>query len=337
VKVDLGKALRYGVKPGDVRRDAAILLSGITVGNMFQDQKVFDVIVWGRPEIRRSVADVENLLIDTPHGALVPLSKVADVRVAQGPAVIRHEGTSSYLDVAADVAGRDFGSVAREADLAVKRIPFPLEHHAEVLGGFADRQGDRTRLLIISLAAALGIFLLLQAALSAWRLAALAFGAIVLALAGGVLAALAAGGTISLGSIAGFLGVIAVAARQVVVLMRRYQDLEWREGTPFGADLVEAGTRDRLGPIVIATIGTVAILIPLVFFGNGAGFEIVRPMAVVLLGGVLTAGLVNLFVAPAAYLQYGHIEQRDIEADDLFFDVPDMEMAEAAESEAVSR
>ena len=337
VKVDLSKALRYGVKPGDVRRTAAILLSGITVGNMFQDQKVFDVVVWGRPEIRQSVADVENLLIDTPQGGLVPMSKIADVRVANAPAVIRHDGTSSYIDVTADAGGRDLASVAKDADLAIKRVAFPLEYHAEVLGGFADRESARNRLLIISLAVAIGVFLLLQAALGAWRLAALALGAIVLAVGGGLLAALAAGGTISLGSLAGLIGVVAIATRQVVVLMRRYQDLERRDGNPFGADLVGIGTGDRLRPIVTATLATVAILLPLIFFGNGAGFEIIRPMAVVMLGGTLTAALVNLLVTPAAYLQYGFVEHPDTFTDDLFTDIPDVELEAGREPEEARR
>ena len=105
VQVDLARAQAAGVKPGDVRRAAAILMGGITVGNLFEQQKVFDVVVWGAPEIRQNEDDIENLLIDTPNGGHVRIGDVADVRVAPNPAVIRHESVARHLDVTADVDG----------------------------------------------------------------------------------------------------------------------------------------------------------------------------------------------------------------------------------------
>ena len=335
LKVDLAAAHRYGVKPGDVRRTAAILLSGITVGNLFEQQKVFDVVVWGEPEIRRGETDVRNLPIDTPRGQ-VPLDRLADVRVVNNPAVIRHFGTSTYLDVTADVAGRDVGAVATDADRALKQVQFPLEYHAEVLGDYADRQAERNRLLAVSVAAALAIFLLLQAALASWRLAALALGTLVVAVSGALLAAWAAGGEITLGSVAGLLAVVGIAARQSVLLIRNYHSLE-REGLPFGDELVVAGTRDRLLPMVTSALALTAVLLPLVFAGNTAGLEIVRPIAVVVLGGVLTATLVNLIITPALYLRFGFVDRREAAEDDLFEDLPDVEVGSDRGAEDLRR
>jgi Cu/Ag efflux pump CusA len=323
VEVDLERAHAFGVKPGDVRRAAATLLSGIIVGNLFEEQKVFDVVVWGAPRIRRSESDIRKLLIDTPDGGQVRLGEVADVRVVPNPTVIRHESVSRYVDVTADVVGRDVADVAADVELALEQVEFPSEHHAELLGGHAARQSARMGLLAVALAAAVGIFLLLQAAFTSWRLAILSFVTLPLALVGGVLAVLVGGHTIRLGSVAGFLAVLGIATRGSVVLIRRYQQLERHEGQPFGPDLVLRGTRDRVAPILMTALGTGVVFLPLVFAGDAPGLEIVGPMAVVILGGLVTSTLLNLVVVPAAYLRYGFVAEPDTSGEDLLATIPD--------------
>ncbi len=133
IEVDLEKAQREAIKPGDVRRAEAVLLQGIQVGSVFEEQKVFDVIVQGVPETRRSVANVRNLLIDRPDGGHVRLGEVADVRVAQTPIAIQREAVSRYLDVEADVSGRSLDAVASDVEDRLADVTFPLEYHAEVL------------------------------------------------------------------------------------------------------------------------------------------------------------------------------------------------------------
>jgi Cu/Ag efflux pump CusA len=317
VQVDLARAQEFGIKPGDVRRAAATLLSGITVGNLFESQKVFDVVVWGTPELRQSEADVRNLLIDTPGGGQVRLDQVADVQIRPNPAVIRHESVSSYLDVIADVPGGDVGSVASDVDDALDQVAFPAEHHGELLQGYAEEQSARTRVLAIAIAAAAGFFLLLQAAFNSWRLAIISFVTIPMALVGSVLAVLITGATVSLGSIAGFLAVLALAARGCFVLISHYQHLERGEGRPFGPDLVIRGTRDRIAPILTTSLASVALFAPLVLAGNGPGLEIVQPMGIVILGGILTSLMLNLVVLPAAYLRFGFVAEPDRAGEEL--------------------
>ena len=133
IEVDLGRAQREAIKPGDVRRAEAVLLQGIQVGSVFEEQKVFDVVVQGVPETRRSVANVRNLLIDTPDGDHVRLREVADVRVSQTPIAIQREAVSRYLDVEADVSGRSLETVASDVEGRLADVSFPLEYHAEVL------------------------------------------------------------------------------------------------------------------------------------------------------------------------------------------------------------
>jgi CzcA family heavy metal efflux pump len=304
VEVNLAAAQRYGIKPGDVRRAAATIVSGITVGSLFEQQKVFDVVVWSAPESRNSLTSVRNLLLDTPNGGHVQLDKVADVRIARTPTVIRHSEISRTIDVTAGVDGRDVGSVIADVKQRLKGITFPLEHHAQVAGDYADRQADRRRLLAVGVAAAIGILLLLQSAFGSWRLATVFLLALPMALAGGVLTAFAGGRVVSLGSVAGFLAVLGIACRGGIILIRHYQHLERDDTATSGRDLVLLGSRDRLVPIVMTTVGTALALLPIAVSGDIAGQEIVHPMAVVILGGLVTAALLNLFVVPALYLRF---------------------------------
>ncbi|HET6770971.1 MAG TPA: efflux RND transporter permease subunit [Actinomycetota bacterium] len=335
VEVDLAKAQSYRVKPGDVRRAAAILLSGITVGNLFEEQKVFDVVVWGAPEIRQSEADVRDLLIDTPDGEQVRLGDVADVSIVPNTAVIRHESVSTYVDVSANLEGRDSAAVSRDIERALRGVQFPLAHHAELLGGAADQEAARTRLITIAVAAAIGIFLLLQAAFASWRLATIAFVTLPMALVGGALAVLITGGTITLGSLAGLVAVLGIAARGGIVLIRHYQHLERHEGETFGADLVLRGTRDRLAPTLITALAAAAALLPFLFAGNGAGFELVHPMVIAILGGLVTSTVLNLVVLPAAYLRFGFVREPDTIAEELVVTLPEVEPVTVKQAESI--
>ena len=318
------EAESVGLAPGDIRRAATTLLSGLVVGNLFEEQKVFDVAVWGAPEIRQDLADVENLLIDTPGEGLVPLGQVADVRIVPSEAAIRHESVESYVDVGAGVSGRDVGAVADDVEVALDQITFPLEHHAKVLGGFEEDAAARSRVIAIIVAALIGIFLLLQAAFASWRLALLAFLALPMALAGGAVAVLLDGGDVTLGSVAGFVAVLGLAVRGVVVLIRHYQQLQ-REGESFGVDLVIRGTRERLVPILTTALASAVVLIPFVVSGGSTGFEIVGPMSAVILGGLVTTTLLNLVVIPAVYLRFGFVAEPDTSAEDLLVSVPDVD------------
>jgi CzcA family heavy metal efflux pump len=305
IQVDLGAAERHRIKPGDVRRAAATLLSGITVGNLFEEQKVFDVVVWGAPATRHSLTNIQDLQIDTPGGGHVRLGDVATVRVAPDPTVINHDDVSRYVDVTAGVSGRSLGAVTHEVDQRVRAIQFPLEHHAEVLEAAAARQADVRWVLSVAAAAVVGILLLLQAAFGSWRLAALVLLCLPLALVGGVLAALAVGGQItSLGSYAGLFTVLAIAARNCVVLVRHYQALQDESPQEVGAGLVLRGAQERLAPIVLTALATGLPLLPLVFLGDVAGLEVIRPLAIVILGGLVTATLVSLLVVPFLYLRF---------------------------------
>jgi Cu/Ag efflux pump CusA len=314
IEVDLAKAQRYGLKPGDVRRAAATLLSGIQVGSLFEEQKVFDVVVWGAPEVRGSVSDIRELLVDRPGGGHVELGQVADVRIKPGLSVIRHDAVSRSIDVTADVRGRDLDAVLADVNRTLDRLQFPLEYHAELVGEHLEQRAAARRALGIAAIAAVLVLLLLQAATGSWRLAAAAFVALPAALAGGVAAVLAGGGVLSLGALAGLVLVLSVAVRHALLLIGRCQQLADRPDPPGGAGTVMEAATERLGPVLATTVGVALALVPLVARGTVPGHELLQPMAVVALGGLVTAALLNLFVTPALYLRFGSGSGRRLDA-----------------------
>jgi CzcA family heavy metal efflux pump len=305
VRVDLAAAERHGLKPGDVRRAAGVLVAGEEVGDMFRDGKAYDVQVWSTPETRTSLTSIQQLPIDTPAGDRVLLEEVADVRVAPTPNQIERDQGSRRLDVGANVSdGADLGAIVSDVQDSLQRVQFPLGVHAEVLGEHAERQAAQQRLLTFGAMAAIAIFLLLQAAFGSFRLATLSFLTLPIALVGGVLATLASGGIISLGSLVGFFTVFGIAARNGILMINHFQHLEHVEGVPFGPELVLRGARERLSPILMTSLATGLALVPLVVAGQIPGHEIEHPLAVVILGGLVTSTFLNLLVVPSLYLRF---------------------------------
>ena len=299
------EALRHGLKPGDLRRASAVVMAGEEVGDIFNGGRTYDVHLWTLPEWRNSLHSVEQMLIDTPSGKRVHLNEVADVQIAPTPNVIRREGGSRRIDVQAGVEGRDLASVAQDVQRRLDKMKFPIGYHAILQGTYVELQSAQNNLQIFAVLAMAGIFLLLHLSFRSWRLAVMSFLTLPFALVGGVLAAFAAGGIITLGSLVGFLSVLGIAARNGIMMINHFQHLEQFEGETFGQSLVLRGARERLRPILMTTGATALAILPLVIYGNLPGHEIEFPMAVVILGGLVTSTLLSLFVLPALYLRFG--------------------------------
>jgi Cu/Ag efflux pump CusA len=204
------------------------------------------------------------------------------------------------------VSGRDLGSVVNDINHKLASVRLDRGYHVELLGEYQERQAAQSRLLESAVIAAVLILLLLQASFRRWRLAVLTFLTLPMALVGGVLAAWIAGGIISLGSLVGFFTVFGIAARNGILLINHCQHLEEDEGMAFGPQLVLRGARERLAPILMTSLATGLALVPLVAFGLRPGHEIEHPLAVVILGGLVTSTLLNLFIVPSLYLRFGH-------------------------------
>jgi Cu/Ag efflux pump CusA len=306
IEVDLAKAQEFGIKPGDVRRAASYLIAGVEAGDIHTANRTYDVNVWSTPRTRDSMTDIKNLLIDVPGNTQVRLEEVANIGIAPVPNAINREGLARRINVEADVEGRDLGAVVADVEQALGEIEFPLGYHPELLGEYAERQAAQQRILIAGFFAMLIIFVLLRVSLGSWRLAVMSFLSLPVALVGGVLAAyFASEGVITLGSLVGFLTILGVAARNGIMLISHYQHLEEKEGEPFGLGLVMRGARERIAPIMMTALTAGLALVPLVIAGNIPGHEIEHPMAIVILGGLITSTLVNLFIVPSLYLVFG--------------------------------
>ncbi len=296
---------RHGLTAGEVRRQIATLVRGTKVGEIYDQQRAFDVVVWGEPDLRRDLATIRDLRVATPTGGLVPLARVADVGIEPTPNEITREGASRKLDVTANVRGRDLGSVAREVEQAVAGLGFPPGTHPEFLGEYAARQEASRSLLWLGALSLLGIYLILHVDFGTARLATVIFASLPFALIGGVLAVIASGGDLSLGSLVGFVTVIGIAARNGIMLVSHYRHLEVSEGVPFGRELVLRGAEERLSPILMTALATGLALVPLIAGGSRPGHEIEHPMAVVIFGGLITSTGLNLLLMPALYLRFG--------------------------------
>jgi Cu/Ag efflux pump CusA len=305
IETDLDRAQQFGIKPGDVRRAEATLVQGLFVGSVFEEQKVFEVIVRGTPETRRSVETIRDLLIDRPGGGHVRLGEVADVRTAETPIAIKRDAVSRYLDVDAGVNGRSLDSVAAELEERLQGSVFPLEYHAEVLTETTGAEINSSMMLGAALAAALAALLLMQAAFRSWRLAMLAFLALPVALLGGAVAALADGAELSLGAALGLLALFGLATSNCVMLICHLRRLRAAEGEAFGPELVGRGARERLTPILTTAVAVAVVALPFVILGSRPGLEVVSPMALVVLGGLVTSTFLSLFLLPALYLRFG--------------------------------
>jgi Cu/Ag efflux pump CusA len=300
VEPDLSAAQRFGIKPGDVRRAATGLLSGIVVGSLYQDQKIFDVVVRGTPDTQRSLSSVEDLLIDTPSGGHIRLGDVATVRIEPRPAVIDRDQATRVVDVTASVKGRSLGAASADVAEKLRAIPFPLEHHAELLADSSQVRAETLRTVLAATVALLGIFLLLQLATGSWLVAAATTLGLPVALSGSVLAA-SLTGAFSLGTLAGMLAVLVVALRITVGYVRSAHRLR-EQGAPVGPALVRRVTREMLFPTLVLVLLVAAVMLPAVVMGSVAGLEFLHPLAVAVLGGLVTTLVLALVVLPAAYL-----------------------------------
>jgi Cu/Ag efflux pump CusA len=278
-------------------------MNGLEVGSLYEDAKVFEVIVRGTVETRSTPTSVANLMIDTPSGGHVRLGDVASVSVEPVPVAVEHRDVSRTIDVTADVSGHDVQSVADAVKVDLTQIDFPLEYRAQVINGSADEPNPPQRIVLMCLAALIAVYFLLQACFRSWRLAALLLLCLPVALAGGLLTGLIAGRVMTIGAFAGFLALFGISVRHGILLIRRYQSLD-TEGRPLTVEMVVLASTERLGPILAATLAIGLALLPIVVIGGEPGLEILRPLALVVLGGLVTTALMTLMVVPTLYLRF---------------------------------
>jgi preprotein translocase subunit SecF len=218
--------------------------------------------------------------------------------------VIRHTDVRSYIDDQLEVRGSSAGAVAEEVQRRLEHVKLPLEYHAELVGNYAAQDAARTRVLLSALAVALSIFLLLQAAFGSWRLATFAMVLLPSAVAGSLVGIAASGGMLTLGAMAGLLAVFGIAARNLVVLVRRCQQLERDEHRSFSSRLIMRVAHEQAGAVLATTTAMGVAMLPFIVGGDSPAFGVARPLALAAVSGLATSTLLTLFVAPAAVLVF---------------------------------
>jgi Cu/Ag efflux pump CusA len=302
IEVDLDKAQKVGVKPGDVRRAEAIMLQGILVGSVFEQQKVFDVIVQGNPDLAKNSDAVRSLLIDRPDGGHVRLSRIADIRAGSTPTVIKRDEVSRKLDITLGVSGRSVEDVADDLEQRLQKLDMPLEYHTKVLDKTVADEINQGQSTAFAIAAALAVLLLMQAAVRSWRLAGLAYLALPSALLGGVVALLILGDGLTIATGAGLLAVFVLAVRNTLGMLDHLGGDGEKKSTSARRDEVIERAQERLGPVVAGSLAIAAVMLPFAAVGPRAGLEILQPMAIVVLGGLVTTVAHALLVVPALSL-----------------------------------
>jgi CzcA family heavy metal efflux pump len=294
--------LRLDVPAAAVERTLRAALDGIRVARVVRDGRQADVVVRLPPDARHDPAELQGLAIARRGRRMIPLGAVADVETVPLAAAITHEDGGRSAVVRLDARGRSLEAVAVDVARTVDTMPLPAGVYAEVAGQYAAAREARTRLLRLGALALAGIFLLLLVDFRSPRLAALTMVNVPLAFVGGVAAVLiGAGGALSLGAIVGFVTVFGITLRNGIVLLAQFRHVEAERGAPLTADGIAVAAADRLAPILMTALTTGIALVPLLALGGRAGGEIEHPMALVIVGGLVTSTWLNLFVVPAWY------------------------------------
>ena len=290
----------YGMTVSELMEQVDISLAGEKAGEIYEGQKYFDLIVRLQKEARESRQAIENVLIALPNGGFIPLDQLASIQSVSSPNAVSRENVKRKIVVAANVQGRDLRGVVSEIQQIIDtNIEMPEGYNIEYGGQFESEEKASKLLLVTAILAIVIIFLLLYYEFRDVKLSLVVLVNLPLALIGGILIVSFTSGILSIASTIGFISLFGIATRNGILLVSRYEDLR-KEGVQ-GIDLLMKGALDRLNPILMTAFTTGLALIPLAIKGGEPGNEIQSPMAVVILGGLLSATILNLLVIPCVY------------------------------------
>jgi CzcA family heavy metal efflux pump len=304
VNVDHTAAAQYGLSPGDAAQVAATALWGQEAGRVYENAVATDVVVRYDEDARASIEAVRRTRVPTPSGAVVPIAAFAEVRQDSGPNYIVRENVERRVVVTANVADRDLRGVVDDVrERVAGHVAPPPGVRIDYAGQFEREEAAGKRLMVLGLAAVLGIALIVAVTLGSVRRAAMVLVNLPLALAGGVAGVYLGGGVLSVASLIGFITLFGIATRNGILLATRTRDLELA-GQP-RVDAVIQSARERLAPILMTAVTAGLGLLPLALALGQPGSEIQAPMALVILTGLITSTALNMIVVPALLSRWG--------------------------------
>ncbi|HEY9761403.1 MAG TPA: efflux RND transporter permease subunit [Trichocoleus sp.] len=303
IQFDRTAASRYGLTVGELSETIETALNGTVVSQVLEQQQTFDLVVWLDPESRSNLETIGNLLVDTPDGEKVPLAQLAQIRTGTGPNTINRENVSRLIVVAANTNDRDVRSVVNEIRRKVdEQITFPTSYFVQYGGQFEAEQRATQNILIYSAIACVVITVIMYLSVKSIASTAMIMINLPLALVGGVFSVALTGGVISVASLVGFVTLFGVATRNGLLLVDNYNN-KFAQGMPLRQAIVK-GSVERLNAILMTAFTSALGLLPLVI-ASGPGKEILQPLSIVVLGGLVTSTALTLIVLPALYARFG--------------------------------
>jgi Cu/Ag efflux pump CusA len=295
----------YGLRPADIDELIDVAFLGAKTSQIYEGEYRHDLIVRYAPEYRDDLEAVGKTLIDTPHGGAIPLELVADIRIDRGPNYISRENVQRKIVIQANVAGRDLrGAVEEIRGRLSANVDLPAGYFVEYGGQFESEERATRTVSLLSLVSIIAIMIALYMEFRSFRQASLIMVNLPLALIGGIVGVWMTGGVISIASLVGFITLFGIAVRNGILMVSHYNHLMDEEGKPL-LEAVIQGSLERLSPILMTALTTGLALVPLALAGDKPGSELEYPMAIVILGGLVSATFLNLVVVPALYLKWG--------------------------------
>jgi CzcA family heavy metal efflux pump len=303
IHADRAAMARFGVTPGRLAEAVDVAFNGEVVSQVLDGQSAFDLVVRYPDELRDSHDRIAMARVDLPAGGTVPLADLADIRLERGPNTVSREDVQRKIVVQANVEGRDVGSVVNDMRArVVDQVVMPAGYYVEYGGQFESGQAAARAIGLLSIASVLAIFLILFQEFRSARIALLVMVNLPLALIGGVFATMALGGVLNVATLVGFITLFGIAVRNGILLVSHYKHL-LGEGKAL-RDAVVQGSLERLNPVLMTALTAALALIPLALGGGEPGREIHAPLAVVVLGGLITSTFLNMIVVPALFFEF---------------------------------
>ncbi|MGD9628596.1 MAG: efflux RND transporter permease subunit [Pyrinomonadaceae bacterium] len=304
--VDRAKAAQYGLQPGEVTQTLETALNGRTVSQAIEGARRYDVVVRFDEASRNSLEALKSVTIDAPNGTQIPISAVATIENIPGPNQILREDTKRRIVIGANVAGRDLGSVVADIQARVgSQVSLPEGYFLEYGGQFQATQEATRTLSLLTIFSLIAIFFLLIKALGDWRVALQVMINIPLALIGAVWALHLSGGVFSIATMVGFISLVGITSRNGIMMISHYLHLMKEEGEGFTEKMIIRGSLERLVPVLMTALTAGLSLVPFILAADAPGKEILHPLAVVVLGGILTSTLLDQIVTPAVFYKLG--------------------------------
>ncbi|MCC3160214.1 CusA/CzcA family heavy metal efflux RND transporter [Hymenobacter sp. 15J16-1T3B] len=296
----------YGMARGEVVKDLETLFQGTVVSQMLDGQKRFDLVVKLPEAQRNDMAAIGQTRIETPTGAMIPVSQVADISYEPGPNTVNHENTQRRITISLNVAGRDLGSTVKEIQANIgQQVKLPPGYYLTYGGQFESQQSASQKILWLSLFSLAGIFLVLYSHFKSTYMVGQIMLNIPLALIGSVVAVLLTGGTFSIASLVGFITLTGIASRNGIMMISHYIHLVEHEGEQFGKPMIIRGSLERLVPVLMTALVAALALVPLTLAKDAPGKEILYPVATVILGGLLSSTFLDIIVTPVVFWLVG--------------------------------